>query len=91
MNSKVIVHYEGRFTDGSEFDSSIKRGVPYEFNLNQVIKGWTEGLQIMREGSVYEFFIHPDLAYGEKGNKIIPGNSCLIFKVKLIEASEQAE
>ena len=91
MNSKVIVHYEGRFTDGSEFDSSIKRGVPYEFNLNQVIKGWTEGLQIMREGSVYEFFIHPDLAYGEKGNKIIPGNSCLIFKVKLIEISEKAE
>ena len=91
MNSKVIAHYEGRFTDGSEFDSSIKRGVPYEFNLNQVIKGWTEGLQIMREGSVYEFFIHPDLAYGEKGNKIIPGNSCLIFKVKLIEISEKAE
>ena len=85
ITSKVKVHYEGRFTDGSEFDSSIKRGDPSEFIVNQVIKGWTEGLQLMREGSIYELFIHPKLAYGEGGNRIVPGNSCLIFKVELIE------
>ena len=81
----VAVHYEGRFTDGSEFDSSIKRESPSEFIVNQVIKGWSEGLQLMKEGSVYEFFIHPDLAYSEKGNRIVPGNSCLIFEVQLIK------
>ena len=84
VTSKVLVHYEGRFIDGSEFDSSNNRESPSEFIVNQVIDGWIEGLQLMEEGSIFEFFIHPKLAYGEKGNKIIPENSCLIFKVELI-------
>jgi len=85
LNSRVAVHYKGKFVDGSEFDSSIKRGSPSEFIVNGVIKGWTEGLQLMKEGSIYELFIHPKLAYGERGNRIVPGNSCLIFEVELIE------
>ena len=84
ITSKVLVHYEGRFIDGSEFDSSTKRGSPSEFIVNQVIEGWIEGLQLMEEGSTFQFFIHPKLAYGEKGNKKIPGNSCLVFKVELL-------
>jgi len=84
VTSKVLVHYEGRFIDGSEFDSSNNRGSPSEFIVNQVIDGWIEGLQLMEEGSTFELFIHPKLAYGEKGNNTIPGNSCLIFKVELI-------
>ena len=59
--------------------------------VNEVIKGWTEGLQLMKEGSIYELFIHPKLAYGEGGNRIVPGNSCLIFKVELIEILDKVE
>ena len=90
-NSTVSVHYSGNFVDGSEFDSSIKRGNPSKFMVNQVIKGWTEGLQLMKEGSIYELFIHPKLAYGEGGNRIVPGNSCLIFKVELIKILDKVE
>ena len=64
-NSRVRVHYEGRLTDGTVFDSSYKRGEPTEFGLGQVISGWTEGLQLMKEGSVFEFTIPPQLGYGE--------------------------
>jgi FKBP-type peptidyl-prolyl cis-trans isomerase len=80
----VRVHYEGTFLDGTVFDSSYERGTPTEFYLNGVIKGWTEGLQLMSEGSEYRFFIPADLAYGEAGNQGIPPNSTLIFRVELL-------
>ena len=81
---KVRVHYVGRLMDGTEFDSSIKRGEPSEFGLTQVIKGWTEGLQLMTLGAKYEFFIHPKIAYGSRPRPTIPANSLLIFEVELL-------
>lgn len=82
--SKVTVHYEGRLIDGTIFDSSYKRNETASFPLNGVIKGWTEGLQLMTPGSFYEFYIPSDLAYGDNGTRGIPGGSLLIFKVELI-------
>jgi FKBP-type peptidyl-prolyl cis-trans isomerase FkpA len=83
----VKVHYRGTLVDGTEFDSSYKRGEPIEFPLNGVIKGWTEGVQLMTPGSKYQFFIPYDLAYGEEGRPpTIPGSSALIFEVELLEA-----
>ncbi len=82
---KVKVHYKGTLINGTEFDSSYKRGEPAEFMLNGVIKGWTEGLQLMTKGSKYQFFIPPDLAYGAQPRPTIPGNSVLIFEVELLE------
>ena len=84
-NDTVKVHYSGRFIDGKEFDSSYKRKEPTMFKVNQVIRGWTEGLQLMTVGSKYEFFIPSDLGYGPGGNQAIPGNSVLIFEVELLE------
>lgn len=84
-DEKVKVHYVGRLIDGTKFDSSIDRGEPAEFGLNQVIKGWTEGLQLMKVGSKYEFFIHPKIAYGSRPRPQIPANSLLIFEVELLE------
>lgn len=82
----VKVHYEGTLINGQIFDSSIKRGEPVEFPLNHVIPGWTEGLQLMRPGAKYRFFIPSDLAYGEHGaSDMIAPNSALIFDVELIE------
>ena len=84
---KVRVHYEGRLLDGDIFDSSKKEGgKPAEFMLNQVIPGWTEGLQLMKEGAVYELYLPSELAYGPRpaGEKIKP-NSTLIFEVELLE------
>jgi len=83
-SSKVTVHYEGRLIDGSVFDSSYERNEPATFPLNGVIKGWTEGLQLMNSGSTYELYIPSDLAYGDGGTRGIPGGSLLIFKVELI-------
>lgn len=84
--SRVKVHYEGRFLDGSVFDSSMQRNEPIVFGLHQVIKGWQEGLQLMVEGQKVRLFIPSHLAYGKNGagNKIPPGVT-LIFDVELIE------
>ncbi|MBR1522525.1 MAG: FKBP-type peptidyl-prolyl cis-trans isomerase [Bacteroidales bacterium] len=82
---KVYCHYEGTFPNGQIFDSSYKRGEPIEFGLNQVIKGWTEGLQLMSEGSKYELYLPYHLAYGETGTGGIPPYSALKFVVELIE------
>lgn len=81
----VVVHYEGKLIDGKVFDSSYERGEPIEFPLNQVIAGWTEGLQLMKEGGTYELYIPSDLAYGETGNPGIEPNSTLIFKIELLD------
>jgi FKBP-type peptidyl-prolyl cis-trans isomerase len=81
----VSVHYRGTLIDGTEFDSSIKRGQPTEFGVGQVIRGWTEGLQLMPVGSKFEFYIPSELAYGENGagGQIGP-NATLIFEVELL-------
>lgn len=82
----VKCHYEGRLIDGIMFDSSKKRGEPATFPLNGVIKGWTEGVQLMKEGAVYKFFIPYNLAYGENGaGSAIPPYAALVFDVELIE------
>ena len=81
----VKVDYEGKLIDGTVFDSSYERGEPVEFPLNQVIAGWTEGLQLMKEGGKYEFVIPSELAYGETGNQGIDPNSTLLFTVELKE------
>ncbi len=82
----VKCHYEGTLIDGTMFDSSKKRGEPATFPLNGVIKGWTEGVQLMKEGAVYKFFIPYNLAYGENGaGSAIPPYAALIFEVELIE------
>ena len=84
--SVVSVHYRGKLTNGLEFDSSYKRTQPASFPVNGVIRGWTEALQLMKEGDKWELIIPPDLAYGSKGaGNIIPPDSILIFEVELIE------
>jgi len=83
---KVEVHYRGTFINGKEFDSSYKRNESITFPLNGVIKGWTEGVQLMKEGAEYEFYIPPELGYGSSGTPgSIPPDSVLIFKVELIK------
>ncbi len=83
---QVKCHYEGMLVDGTLFDSSIQRGEPATFRLNQVIAGWTEGLQLMKEGAKYRFFIPYHLGYGEHGaGSSIPPFATLIFDVELIE------
>lgn len=83
---KVKCHYEGMLVDGKLFDSSVQRGEPATFPLNQVIAGWTEGLQLMTEGSKYRFFIPYTLGYGERGaGASIPPFAALVFDVELIE------
>ena len=83
---KVKCHYAGMLVDGTLFDSSVQRGEPATFPLNQVIAGWTEGLQLMTEGSKYRFFIPYTLGYGERGaGASIPPFAALVFDVELIE------
>jgi FKBP-type peptidyl-prolyl cis-trans isomerase len=87
VDSMVEVHYAGRLLDGTEFDSSVKRGVPAQFGVTQVIAGWTEALQLMPEGSKWELYIPADLAYGPGGTGPIGPNATLIFEVELLQAN----
>ncbi|MDR2628080.1 MAG: FKBP-type peptidyl-prolyl cis-trans isomerase, partial [Dysgonamonadaceae bacterium] len=84
--STVKVHYVGTLADGTEFDSSVKRGEPTTFRVDQVIKGWTEGLLLMPVGSKYTLYVPSELGYGDRGaGGKIKGNSALIFEVELLE------
>ena len=81
----VVVNYRGTFIDGTEFDSSYRRGQPLVFPVNRVIKGWTEALQLMRVGSKWQLFIPPQLAYGPQGAPPAIGpNETLIFELELL-------
>jgi len=84
-DDKVKTHYRGTLIDGTEFDSSYKRNKPAEFPVKGVIKGWTEALQLMKEGAKWELYIPADLAYGERGRPSIPANSTLVFEIELLE------
>lgn len=87
---EVTVHYTGKLLDGTVFDSSVNRGEPATFPLNRVIPGWTEGLQLMKEGGKTVFFIPSDLAYGAQGvPNAIPPLSVLIFEVELIKVNKK--
>ena len=88
--SSVTVHYTGELLNGEVFDSSVSRGEPATFPLNRVIPGWTEGVQLMKEGAKYTFFIPSDLAYGAQGVPgAIPPHSTLIFEVELIKVNKK--
>lgn len=84
-DDRVTVHYTGELIDGTVFDSSRERGEPTTFGLQQVIPGWTEGLQLMNEGDRYRLYVPPQMAYGENGPPSIGPNQALIFDVELIE------
>ncbi|MCZ2459035.1 MAG: FKBP-type peptidyl-prolyl cis-trans isomerase [Chitinophagales bacterium] len=84
INDTVVCNYWGKLLDGTEFDNSYNRGQPISFPLRNVIRGWTEGLQLMPVGSKYKFYIPYNLAYGEFENGPIPGGSTLIFEVELL-------
>jgi len=81
---EATVHYRGAFIDGTEIDNSYKKGNPLTMKVNGVIRGWSEALQLMKEGSTWQLFIPPDLAYGERGTNRIPPNSTLVFDIELI-------
>ncbi|MFZ5628828.1 MAG: FKBP-type peptidyl-prolyl cis-trans isomerase [Spirochaetota bacterium] len=83
--STVKVHYRGTLIDGTEFDSSYKRGQPAEFGVSQVIRGWTEALQLMKKGAKYQLTIPSELAYGARNSGTIPANSVLNFEVELLD------
>lgn len=85
LKDRVKVDYTGTLIDGTKFDSSVDRGQPITFNLNQVIPGWTEGIQLMDEGSEYILYLPYNLAYGERDMGNIPAGSTLIFNVRLLE------
>jgi len=87
----VEVHYHGTLINGEVFDSSVEREETAKFRVNQVIKGWTEGLQLMKVGGKIKFFIPSDLAYGEAGNSAIGPNEVLVFEVELISITPKEE
>ena len=89
LASPTKCHYKGTLIDGTEFDSSYSRGQPATFAPNQVIKGWTEAMQLMKEGGTWELYIPSDLAYGDRGaGGRIPGGSALVFTLEMIEVLE---
>ena len=90
-DDKVKTNYRGTLIDGTEFDSSYKRNRPAEFAVTKVIKGWTEALQLMKEGAKWELYIPANLAYGQRGTPNIPPNSTLIFEIELLEIVKPAE
>ena len=86
LTDTVVTHYRGTLLDGSEFDSSYKRNEPAEFPVSRVIKGWTEALQLMKEGSKWILYVPPKLAYGERGaGGLIGPNETLIFEIELLK------
>lgn len=85
MTSTVKVHYRGSRTDGLEFDSSFARGVPEEFNVENVLKGWQEVLPLMKTGATWQIFVPPELAFGPRGNPPVGPNEALVFDLKLVE------
>jgi FKBP-type peptidyl-prolyl cis-trans isomerase FklB len=88
--ANVVTHYHGTFINGDVFDSSVDRGSPAEFPVNRVIAGWTEALQMMKEGDKWRLVLPPEIAYGEKGaaGGLIPPNTVLVFEVELIEVKD---
>ena len=87
--SNVVTHYHGTFINGDVFDSSLERGKPAQFPVNRVIKGWTEALQLMKEGDVWRLVIPPQLGYGERGaGDTVPPDTVLVFEVELIEVKD---
>jgi len=82
----VKVHYTGSFIDGKVFDSSVERGQPVEFPLDKVIPCWTEGLTMMKIGGKAKLICPSDIAYGDRGNPVIPGGATLVFEVELLDA-----
>jgi FKBP-type peptidyl-prolyl cis-trans isomerase FklB len=92
VNDTVTVHYRGTLTDGTEFDSSSRRGQPATFPVSGVIRGWTEALQLMEEGAKWQLFVPSNLAYGERGaGGLIGPNAALIFEVELISIQENKQ
>jgi FKBP-type peptidyl-prolyl cis-trans isomerase FklB len=85
MESTVKVHYRGSKINGHEFDSSFARGVPEQFTVNSVLKGWQEVLPLMKTGSTWQIFVPPELAFGPRGNPPVGPNEALIFDLKLVE------
>jgi len=85
MSSAVKVHYRGSKINGHEFDSSFARGVPEEFTVNTVLKGWQEVLPLMKTGATWQIFVPPELAFGPRGNPPVGPNEALIFDLKLVE------
>ncbi|MDR0320748.1 MAG: FKBP-type peptidyl-prolyl cis-trans isomerase [Treponema sp.] len=90
-NDIVRVHYEGRLTNNMLFDNSYERGEPIEFALNEVITGWSEGLQLMSVGSKYKLYVPSEMGYGQYGNGPIPAYATLVFIVELLDIVEQGE
>ena len=88
--SNVLTHYHGTFVNGDVFDSSVDRGTPAGFPVNRVIAGWTEALQMMKEGDKWRLVLPPEIAYGERGaaGGLIPPNTVLVFEVELIEITD---
>lgn len=85
LDSRVSVHYRGSKLDGREFDSSFARGTPEEFTVNAVLKGWQEILPLMKQGSTWQIFVPPELAFGARGNPPVGPNEALMFDLKLVE------